>query len=538
MKYLQKTTLIAVLMTSLCLVACSPEDLDGYTTGTQDPILTDLDVLMAGAPQRGDPDYPPDIKADMPLPKQYFDLLESQSPVKNQGKRGACTAFSVVSYMEHLYRVAGVPYTPDFSEQYLYWSTKVQLGAFPDIRGSTTEKTIEAVNAFGVVAEEKWPYESSYWDKKDDRDCDGSEEMPTKCYTNGDPPQKALDAHKWFLPKYRWVSTSAESIKAFMYNNKIAVVGIATYFDQAWSSKDSELLINKDYRKKGYVITPNDEDYEKSTVNRSGHAILIVGWDDEMEVQRLDVVGRPIHKDGLPVVEQGFFLFKNSWGTDDWGSENSKRAGYGWISYDYIYKYGWMGASDLPTTDVPQEFKCDDGQDNDNDGNADCDDFDCFHSAYCRGASEIVCYDGIDNDDDGYTDCGDFDCGYDPVCQYEYEYHTHENTSEYDIPDNDLNGITSSIYIFLSGQIIEFQLILNITHTYLGDLEVQLKTPAGVDITVIRAYDKAWGEGEEHVFNLEDLQGEEINGDWTLKIMDTVGQDVGTLNGWKIKVKI
>ena len=61
---------------------------------------------------------------------------------------------------------------------------------------------------------------------------------------------------------------------------------------------------------------------------------------------------------------------------------------------------------------------CDDGIDNDNDGDIDCDDFDCFGDPNCQGGNEI-CDDGIDNDGDGQADCDDIlDCQAFPGCDY------------------------------------------------------------------------------------------------------------------------
>ncbi len=59
---------------------------------------------------------------------------------------------------------------------------------------------------------------------------------------------------------------------------------------------------------------------------------------------------------------------------------------------------------------------CSDGQDNDGDGKADCADPDCFGMA---GAcdTETVCDDGSDNDNDGHVDCDDSDCAMAPDCQ-------------------------------------------------------------------------------------------------------------------------
>ena len=59
---------------------------------------------------------------------------------------------------------------------------------------------------------------------------------------------------------------------------------------------------------------------------------------------------------------------------------------------------------------------CSDGADNDGDGLIDCDDEDCSQLDYCLGSPaygepfEANCGDGIDNDDDGGVDCADQDC--------------------------------------------------------------------------------------------------------------------------------
>ncbi len=64
---------------------------------------------------------------------------------------------------------------------------------------------------------------------------------------------------------------------------------------------------------------------------------------------------------------------------------------------------------------------CDDGLDNDCDGDVDCDDDDCRGEPACTTGTETQCGDGVDNDGDGCTDCNDPDCagnpcGPDQVC--------------------------------------------------------------------------------------------------------------------------
>lgn len=60
------------------------------------------------------------------------------------------------------------------------------------------------------------------------------------------------------------------------------------------------------------------------------------------------------------------------------------------------------------------ETLCSDGADNDGDGKADCADVDCFGPAAC--ATEQLCGDGQDNDRDTRTDCADPDCTEDAAC--------------------------------------------------------------------------------------------------------------------------
>ena len=59
------------------------------------------------------------------------------------------------------------------------------------------------------------------------------------------------------------------------------------------------------------------------------------------------------------------------------------------------------------------EEVCDDGLDNDLDGNTDCADPDCAPTAACGGTEDAAageCADGLDNDADGLGDCDDPDC--------------------------------------------------------------------------------------------------------------------------------
>ena len=63
------------------------------------------------------------------------------------------------------------------------------------------------------------------------------------------------------------------------------------------------------------------------------------------------------------------------------------------------------------------EVNCVDGIDNDHDTLVDCSDPDCSMAAACIPPSEAGdCTDMIDNDGDGFTDCDDPDCDADVAC--------------------------------------------------------------------------------------------------------------------------
>ncbi|RME21026.1 MAG: hypothetical protein D6806_15415, partial [Deltaproteobacteria bacterium] len=311
----------------------------------EDPVLEDLGALMDGVPDKADL---AEEKTDI-VPPARFDLVRYQSPVRSQGRRGVCSIFGTVALMEHLYILEGTLTDPDFSEQYLQWAVKVLVGAFPDSSGSNAYYNLKAISEHGIVEESVWPYDPYPWRSSDDPACDGSDGQPVRCYTNGDPPPEADGATKWHLPQGRYINPSVSSIKAFMVNKNQGVQVGGKFFYQAWNHGGSHLPINRSYWRKGYVLYPNDDDKKDSSERPAGHSVLLVGWDDDLEVQKVDGEGNYVtDEEGNPVMEKGFFLFKNSWGTGSFGSENPMGDGYGWISYRYVEEFMSARASDLP----------------------------------------------------------------------------------------------------------------------------------------------------------------------------------------------
>lgn len=492
------TTPLSIFLT-LPLMACLATGDDNKDLNN-DPPLSDYDVLMDGVP---DPDTLPDEgKADAVYPEQYAGPVQWQSPVKSQGRRGVCSIFSAVGLMEHLYIKEGSITNPDFSEQYLQWSAKVEVGSFPNTSGSNSRSNLKAISEYGIVWEADDPYETNQWGPSDDEACEG-DDMPTRCYTNGTPSDEARAARKWKLPRGRWISARNDSIKAHIHTKDQGVVIGLTFFYQSWNHRRSQLPSNSDYWSKGYVLYPNAKDKEISLEKRAGHSIQLVGWDDTLEVQTVDEEGnKVVDEDGNPVMEKGFFVFKNSWGTGSFGKDNPHGDGYGFISMKYVREYASAYVSGLPNLNLTET--CTGGTDDDFDGAIDCDDSDCADALECQST--------------GGQESLTFESSHDPLS----------------IPDNDPVGISSDLNIERSGTVRKLEVEVDITHTYRGDLRVILDH----DGHSIVLQDRSGGGVDDlkKTFEVTDLVGREMTGDYRLRVEDRAGVDTGSLNSWKLTV--
>ncbi|MEU9629266.1 MULTISPECIES: S8 family peptidase [Streptomyces] len=76
------------------------------------------------------------------------------------------------------------------------------------------------------------------------------------------------------------------------------------------------------------------------------------------------------------------------------------------------------------------------------------------------------------------------------------------------------------------------QVGVDITHTYRGDLVIDLVAPDGSAYRLkSAASDSADNVNTTYTVN---ASGEAANGTWKLRVQDTAAQDTGTLNGWKL----
>lgn len=111
------------------------------------------------------------------------------------------------------------------------------------------------------------------------------------------------------------------------------------------------------------------------------------------------------------------------------------------------------------------------------------------------------------------------------------------------IPDDDDNGIVSTLTLASAGTIASVEISVEIEHTYRGDLVVALVAPGGARVTL---HHRAGGREDDLVETwssashdgLGALAGGRADGTWELHVSDHAAVDVGTLRLWSLAVGI
>jgi subtilisin-like proprotein convertase family protein len=109
-----------------------------------------------------------------------------------------------------------------------------------------------------------------------------------------------------------------------------------------------------------------------------------------------------------------------------------------------------------------------------------------------------------------------------------------DSTIVADIPDSDSGGVSSYIDVDANGSIKGLQVSVNITHTYVGDLQVTLKK--GGVTKVLHNREGGSDDNLNKTYNVDEFNGQEASGRWYLNVSDNAGQDIGTRDGWSIKI--
>ena len=106
------------------------------------------------------------------------------------------------------------------------------------------------------------------------------------------------------------------------------------------------------------------------------------------------------------------------------------------------------------------------------------------------------------------------------------------------IPDNNDNGLQDTIKVFKKGTVSSLSVRVNITHSYSGDLEIQLTAPSGKTV-VLHGRTGSNKDNIELVFDgdvVKDFIGEKAKGKWTITVKDFAPRDEGMLNNWSLRM--
>jgi subtilisin-like proprotein convertase family protein len=115
------------------------------------------------------------------------------------------------------------------------------------------------------------------------------------------------------------------------------------------------------------------------------------------------------------------------------------------------------------------------------------------------------------------------------------------------IPDEYPAGVRDSVAFDEDASVTDVEVYVDITHTYVGDLIVEITSPEG---TTVRLHDRS-GEGGDSILGwydyelpvdgpgvLSDFQGESCTGYWKIWVSDNDYWSTGTLNEWCVKLLV
>ena len=222
----------------------------------------------------------------------FYDLRNDiDIKVENQGQKGWCNVYSYVKMIEtYLQKTRGINY--NLSEAYVAYSNAPYFGGEDEKLTSPSKINNNAVDVSNII-------EKNYLVLED--------EFPDRNYafntTNKEKFDNATVMVKSFRPIYL---NESNEIKQYIINNgavQISAFGEDSTAYKEWSYTNGNINCKK--RKDNLI---------------HGHAVVIIGWDDNYSKNNFKSSNRPKNN--------GAWLVLNSWGSN-WGNN-----GTAWVSYE------------------------------------------------------------------------------------------------------------------------------------------------------------------------------------------------------------
>lgn len=224
------------------------------------------------------------------IPSSYDLRNDISIRVENQGQRGWCNVYAYTKMVEtYLQKVKGINY--NLSESYIAYSNAPYFGGDKEELTSATTINNNSVNVADASSKLSFVQEQDF---------------PNQNYEFNEANKNKFDSVPVVVKSIQEKGLmNAEEIKSHIINNGAvhihAFEGNKSSFQ--WQHSNGKINCKR--------IIDNDE---------KGHAVVIIGWDDNYSRNNFDTNCRPEN--------DGAWLILNSWGAD-WGNN-----GTAWVSYE------------------------------------------------------------------------------------------------------------------------------------------------------------------------------------------------------------
>jgi subtilisin family serine protease len=104
------------------------------------------------------------------------------------------------------------------------------------------------------------------------------------------------------------------------------------------------------------------------------------------------------------------------------------------------------------------------------------------------------------------------------------------------IPDNNTTGLTRTVNVAPSMTVETVELVLNVDHDFVGDLQVELTSPGGTVSLLAKKRQDTQDDLINYVFTTFRCWGEDSAGDWTVKIADRAVNSAGTWLDFSVRI--
>ena len=309
-----------------------------------------------------------------PVRSSFPEAYQNQSSVRTQGSRGTCSIFSTTAWIESwLIREKTTGSDIDLSEEWLAHVVARTLNQ----DGSESDFNFEMISEWGLPSESTFKYIKTDWQ---DKDWSNKPRAAARCgHLRGRLPRKVCLIGHWdpglldlggselreksrLLLKARneaenfknqfggelqdpRIIHSVREVKSLLASGNPVVLD-QEFFYGAWNhgtAEDLRIGVDPQAWARGDIgyPEPHSLDRLKSPKKPTGHSILIVGYDDEAEIQTTTRM-----EDGSvkTFTYRGVYYFKNSWGSASFGNEfeadGIRAPGYGRITQRYAHEFG------------------------------------------------------------------------------------------------------------------------------------------------------------------------------------------------------